>query len=66
IELLRMYPDFLVDGLVDYVEELGTDRLVDAVALVDVRVGVRGGVVRVGLEDLPFVRAAVVDALTQR
>ncbi|MEL6430786.1 MAG: hypothetical protein AAFZ87_08660 [Planctomycetota bacterium] len=66
VELLRMYPDFLVDGLVDYVEELGTDQLADAIDLVDVRVGVRGGVVRVGLDDLPFVRTAVVDALTQR
>jgi len=63
IELVRMYPAFLVDALADYVDELEADDPVAALRGLDVRVRVVGSDVSLALGDLPFVEQAVVALL---
>ena len=63
VELVRMYPAFLVDALADYVDELQSEDPVAALRGLDVRVRVVGSDVRLALDDLPFVEQAVVALL---
>lgn len=59
IELVRMYPDFLVDALIDYVRGIETASPTAALAQITVRVGLAEGTSHVGLDQLPFVTEAV-------
>lgn len=63
VELVRMYPAFLVDALTDYVDELESDDPVAALRGLDVRVRVVGSDVDLDLAHLPFVEQAVVALL---
>ena len=63
IELVRMYPDFLVQALDGYLREsaAGRDHR-HALEDLEVRVRLAQGFVEVGLDDLPFVREAILAA----
>ena len=64
VELIRMYPDFLVDALTDYLQSLRPDGDVDSwVDDVDVYVRLAEGSASVTLHELPFVREEVIAIL---
>ncbi|MEM6567317.1 MAG: hypothetical protein AAF957_02840 [Planctomycetota bacterium] len=68
VELVRMYPDFLVDALTGYLATVhdGAQRAVDPADLldeVDVKVRLADGRNSITLTELPFVRAEVIAAL---
>ncbi|MEM9381225.1 MAG: hypothetical protein AAGB93_14830 [Planctomycetota bacterium] len=68
VELVRMYPDFLVDALTGYLATVheAAERRVDPAELlhdVDVRVRLADGTSSITLRELPFVRAEVVSTL---
>ncbi len=64
VELVRMYPDFLVDALTTYLEALRpsgpTDQWLDGL---DVRVSLVEGGASVSLDRLPFVEEAILAEL---
>ncbi len=63
-ELVRMYPDFLVDSLIGYVESLAPTGSIEAcLAELDVDVRLIAGGPSVTLAELPFVRDAVLAEL---
>lgn len=65
VELVRMYPDFLVNAVADYLRAQGPTT--DPAAQLDaLRISVRlaEGTAHVDLGDLPFVREAILDGLT--
>lgn len=65
IELLRMDPDFLIEAVHSDVLVLPSEMSVEErLEALDVRVSVAGSDESVTLDDLPFVRTAVVDALS--
>lgn len=61
IELVRMYPDFLVNAIVDYLQPTG-EEFESALDELEVRVGLADGTAAVSLDDLPFIRQAILDA----
>lgn len=63
IELVRMYPDFLVDALVDYTRSLETSMDGQVLDTLDVQVSLVEGGASISLERLPFVRKAVLEEL---
>ena len=66
VELLRMYPDFLVDGLTDYIQEIDGGAPEDVIETIDVRVRLAEGSTSVSLDQLPFVKELVLEALRQK
>ncbi|QDV06992.1 hypothetical protein Poly30_25110 [Planctomycetes bacterium Poly30] len=66
VELVRMYPDFLVDALTTYLEALRPSGPMEGwLDQIDVRVSLVEGGASIALSRLPFVEEAVVAELTR-
>lgn len=64
VELIRMYPDFLVDALTDYLRSLRPEGDVgDWIDEVEVEIRLADGTAAVTLHELPFVREEIVAGL---
>lgn len=67
VELVRMYPDFLVDALTTYLEALRPNGSMETwLSHVDVRVSLVEGGASVALNSLPFVEEAIVAELMRK
>lgn len=66
IELVRMYPDFLVEALVDYIDSLGFSNECAILDSLDVHVKLVEGTATVSLSRLPFVRQSVLAKFEER
>ena len=61
VELVRMYPDFLVQAVDGYLDASGNEhRIREALENLDVTIRLAQGRAQVSLEDLPFVREALL------
>ena len=66
VELVRMYPDFLVDALVDYIDSLGFSDERATLDSLDVHVKLVEGSASVSISRLPFVRQSVIAEFQKR
>ena len=61
VELVRMYPDFLVHAVDGYLDASGNEhRIREALQNLDVTIRLAEGSAHVSLDDLPFVREALL------